>query len=558
MKDHNDLDSQVNKHMSKLTEDSNDIEKAKEDAEIPNSDESGFFANISREMRSPMSEIASIMNNSMNQATNTDLTEEERIYVNITKRSVDSLQAIINNVVDFSRIEATKLKLEEQHKQLQRQLFESRNKIRIVFDALNEEIVVINENFQIESLNHAFLKITNSTYNDVIGRYLFESENIYPPHSIPAFKNLLINVFKTGVTQYGFHESTDDHGEKRDKQITCLPLRDSAERVFKIAIVSKDITDEKRNSEKIKDLNKKLIKSFAQVKNQNKKLTQTLKMLEESQIKMLESEKMASIGQLAAGIAHEINNPAGFVGSNLNTLMEYQDVINKTLKVYHELMVVIKDEAINSNLPANILIKTKQVMNIEKNVDIEFVQKDISTLVKDCCEGIERIQKIVFDLRVFAHPGKDELIIADINKRLESSLNVVYNELKYKAKVNMNFGKLPQIKCFPQELDQVFINILMNAGQAIETNGEVHIGTKYINGNIEVAIRDNGSGIPEENLSRIFDPFFTTKEVGLGTGLGMHIAYNIIKKHKGTIDVQSVVGKGTTFTIRLPMDENKS
>jgi len=553
MKADNDLELQTNEHTSQLTEMNNNVEKAKEDAEIPDHDESGFLANISRKMRSPMSEITRMMN----QAINTDLTKEERVYVKITKMSADSLQAIINNVLDFCKIEAAKLKMEEQHKKLQRQLFESRNKIRIVFDALNEEIVVINEDFRIESLNHAFLKITDSTYVDVIGRYLFESENIYPPHSIPAFKNLLIHAFKTGVTQYGFHEGIDDHGEKRYKQITCLPLKNSAEQVFQIAIVSKDITDDKRKSDKIKDLNKKLIKSFAHIKNQNKKLKQTLTMLEDSQAKMLESEKMASIGQLAAGVAHEINNPIGFVGSNLKTLMEYQEVINKMLTVYHELMIVLKAEAVNVNLSADMLTKTKQVMDVEKNVDIVFVQKDISDLVKDCYEGIERIQNIVLELKAFAHPGKDQLIVADINKRLESSLNVVYNELKYKAKVNMNFEELPQIKCFPQQLDQVFINILMNAGQSIETKGEIHIETKYVNDNIEITIRDNGSGIPEENLRRIFEPFFTTKEVGQGTGLGMHIAYNIIKKHKGTIDVRSRIGKGTTFTIRLPMDKIK-
>jgi two-component system, NtrC family, sensor kinase len=144
----------------------------------------------------------------------------------------------------------------------------------------------------------------------------------------------------------------------------------------------------------------------------------------------------------------------------------------------------------------------------------------------------------------------------DLNKNIDSTLNVVWNEIKYKAIVYKEYGKLPDITCYPQQLNQVFMNILVNAAHAISDKGEIRIATLTSNGNVEVKISDTGSGIPRENLPKLFDPFFTTKEVGKGTGLGLHVAYDIVKKHHGMIDVESTVGKGTTFTIRLPLSQD--
>ncbi|MBW1741537.1 MAG: GHKL domain-containing protein [Deltaproteobacteria bacterium] len=172
-------------------------------------------------------------------------------------------------------------------------------------------------------------------------------------------------------------------------------------------------------------------------------------------------------------------------------------------------------------------------------------------------EGTERIKQIVLDLKNFAHPGENELKLIDINQSINSTLNVVWNEIKYKAKVTKEYKELPLVKCYPQELNQVFMNILVNAAQAIERQGEIKIMTQAVDGYTEIKISDIGVGIPEENIPKIFDPFFTTKDVGKGTGLGLNISYNIIKKHKGTIDVESMVGKGTTFTVRIPIEEKE-
>jgi len=278
--------------------------------------------------------------------------------------------------------------------------------------------------------------------------------------------------------------------------------------------------------------------------------------LEDSQKKanaqLLQSEKMVSIGQLAAGVAHEINNPTGFVSSNLKTLTDYQNDINNLIKHYRKLFADLK-KTNREHLSSSIEKQLEQITSLEDEADIDFILEDIMDLISDCKEGSARIKKIVIDLKDFAHPGEDEIQSADINDGIETTLNVVWNELKYKATVNKELGNLPMVKCYPQQLNQVFMNLFVNAAQAIEKQGDISIATKADNGFVEIKIGDTGSGIDKENLSRIFDPFFTTKDVGKGTGLGLNVAYNIIKKHNGTIDVKSQVGKGTVFKIRIPV-----
>ena len=269
---------------------------------------------------------------------------------------------------------------------------------------------------------------------------------------------------------------------------------------------------------------------------------------------LLQSEKMASIGQLAAGVAHEINNPVGFVSSNLKTMSDYQDDISTLIKQYRSLTSYLKNSISAAETPVDIPKQLELITDLEAELDIDYVLNDILELVKESREGTERIKKIVLDLKDFAHPGEDKPMFADINKNMELTLNVVRNELKYKAKIVKEYGDLPLVKCYPQQLNQVFVNLLVNAAQAIEKQGEIKINTSTLDEldeKIEISITDTGSGIDKEHLSKIFDPFFTTKDVGKGTGLGLNIAYDIIQKHKGTIDVESEVGKGTTFIIRL-------
>ena len=270
-------------------------------------------------------------------------------------------------------------------------------------------------------------------------------------------------------------------------------------------------------------------------------------------IQLLQSEKMASIGQLAAGVAHEINNPIGFVSSNLNTMADFLKDLQSLLPHYQNLVKSLKEEEGKGNLPSPIVTKTDLVQMAEKEVDIGYILEEIPKLIKESREGTERVKTIVQDMKNFAHPGDQQLKPADLNTNLESTLSVVWNELKYKATVERDYGDIPGVQCYPQQLNQVFINLLVNAAQAIKEKGKIRISTLARKGFVEVRISDTGVGIPPENLPRIFNPFFTTKEVGKGTGLGLHIVYNIIKKHGGSISVRSKVGEGSVFILRIPL-----
>jgi len=301
-------------------------------------------------------------------------------------------------------------------------------------------------------------------------------------------------------------------------------------------------------------LEQMLLERFAELRKSKEETEQTLATLKETQAQMIQSEKMASVGQLAAGVAHEINNPTGFVSSNLNTLSDYQSDLSRLIKRYGKLVADLKGIMASEECCRPLSEQVEAIRALEAEIDIDFILDDTQSLIKESREGTERIKKIVLNLKDFAHPGEDKLQSADINECLESTLNIVWNELKYKATVQKEYGDLPRVQGYPHQLNQVFMNLLVNAAQAIEQQGEIKIATTADDAYVEIRISDTGSGIPEEILSKVFNPFFTTKEVGKGTGLGLHLAYNIVNKHNGTIGVESTVGEGTTFTIRIPVD----
>lgn len=278
----------------------------------------------------------------------------------------------------------------------------------------------------------------------------------------------------------------------------------------------------------------------------NNTLDNTLRELKATQAQILQSEKMASIGQLAAGVAHEINNPIGFISSNLEALNDYMADFNALLAHYQTLHTMLEEG------DTAVAEQVKIIRDFEEQIEIDYLKEDIPELLNDCKDGTDRVGRIVGDLKSFAHPGNDKKTLIDVNKGLASTLNVVYNELKYKATVTKEFGNVLRVEGYPQKLNQVFMNILVNAGQAIKEKGEIRIQTKTENGKVVITVSDTGCGIEEDHLSKIFDPFFTTKEIGKGTGLGMNIAYNIIKEHHGTIEIESEKDKGTCFTVTLP------
>lgn len=287
----------------------------------------------------------------------------------------------------------------------------------------------------------------------------------------------------------------------------------------------------------------------------NAQLESALRRLEQAQAQMLHSEKMAAIGQLAAGVAHEINNPTGFIRSNLKILRNYQRDIASIVEKYRTFIQLMRSSTGDEGCQIELDTAAEEIGALERKIDIDLLMEDMVDLVDECCEGADRIKGIVLDLKSFAHPGDDRMQPVDINSGLESTLNVVHHQLKYKATVEKAFAAIPAVMGSRQQLNQVFMNMLINAAQAIDNKGVIKVETRVAENMVEVLISDNGCGIASHHLTNLFEPFFTTKAVGEGTGFGMHIAYNIIQKHQGTIDVESESGKGTTFKIRLPIAE---
>lgn len=267
--------------------------------------------------------------------------------------------------------------------------------------------------------------------------------------------------------------------------------------------------------------------------------------LTEAHQQLVQAEKLASIGQLAAGVAHEINNPIGYVHSNLNALGRYLGDVFEALQRYEDLVRQAEG-------PPDLQAALERV---RKEFDLDFLRGDVPALVRECQEGTGRVKKIVQDLKNFSRvETHEEWQLADLHQGIDSTLSLAANELKYQVDVVKEYGDIPLVPCLPAQLNQVFLNLLVNAAQAMgEGRGRITLRTGQKRGRVWVEIEDNGCGISRELQQKVFDPFFTTKAVGKGTGLGLSLSYSIIQKHRGQIFVSSEVGRGTIFSISLPL-----
>ncbi len=281
----------------------------------------------------------------------------------------------------------------------------------------------------------------------------------------------------------------------------------------------------------------------------NQELNKTLVDLKEAQSQLVESEKMASLGQLTAGIAHEINNPINFVTSNINPL-------KRDIEMMLNALTVIENVGISDSSPAE---KQKKIQEYKDELDFDYLTIEIKHLLKGINEGANRTAEIVKGLKIFSRLDEDDLKKADLNEGLESTMVIANNLLNGKIAVIKEYGDLPRVECYAGKLNQVFLNIISNAIYAIQkrfgdrTGGELLIATTHDDNRVFIKIKDNGVGMDEQTQKKIFEPFFTTKDVGEGTGLGMSIAYNTIKKHDGQIIVNSVPGEGTEFILEIPI-----
>ena len=358
---------------------------------------------------------------------------------------------------------------------------------------------------------------------------------------------------------------------------TAAPLKDAQGRIIGAIETLVDVTERKEAEEALRNAHTKLEilverrtaqlslakqaleedvrrreASENELRQRNAELLEVNKRLQEAQEQLVQSEKMASIGQLAAGVAHEINNPIGYVQSNLSTLGRYLEDMQTVLDTLATAVAQLPSEH-----PAS-----QAVARVKQDLDFDFLLEDLPSLVLQSRDGIDRVRQIVADLKDFSRlDASQDWQWADLHQGLDSTLNIVNNEIKYRAEVVREYGELPEVECLPSQLNQVFLNLLVNSAHAMPEGqmGRITLRSGYdeLTQQVWLEVADNGSGISPENMHRLFDPFFTTKPVGKGTGLGLSLSYGIVQKHHGQITVSSELGKGTTFRIVLPVSQPK-
>ena len=313
-----------------------------------------------------------------------------------------------------------------------------------------------------------------------------------------------------------------------------------------------EIQDLERN---FKEMVGKVTQRESSLKQAKNSLQELNDQLVEHQQQLLHSEKLASVGQLAAGVAHEINNPTGFVTGNIEVLKDYKDDLIELFDLYQSLEEHLKKE--NKEGEEKINLTLNKIKEFKKRKDINYIFNDIHDLINDSLDGANRIKNIVQDLKNFSRIDKVEKQLADLNEDvIETALRLVWNEIKYKCTLDKSLKPLPKYLCNPGELSQVILNLLVNACDAVGEKGLISISSEFMEDYIQIQISDDGSGISDQDLIKLFDPFFTTKEIGKGTGLGLSISHRIIEKHGGILSVASQLNVGTVFTIMLPIEEN--
>lgn len=283
------------------------------------------------------------------------------------------------------------------------------------------------------------------------------------------------------------------------------------------------------------------------VKERTKELENANNEIKSAQSMIVHSEKMRSLGQLVAGITHEINNPINFIHGNLIHLKNYSNALFELIDCYEALEVELNEED---------KIKVKK---LKEQIELDFIQEDLPMLIKSCQEGTERTKNIILDLKNFSR--LDEMVVNDIHleKEIDTTLNILHNKIKSKIEVVKEYEEdIPPVEGYGGQLNQVFMNILDNACYAIKESGKIYIRLKKSEKSVIIEFEDTGSGMTKEQLEKIFEPFYTTKPVGEGSGLGMSISYKVIQNHNGTIEVNSEIGKGTIFKIQLPIKMKKN
>ena len=500
----------------------------------------------------------------------------EKLNSSLEAQVVSRTQALTQTnqqlVVEQGRLQLAMKQLEMTQKKLlesehRRSEATKRNMEKLLVQIIDGDPVptfVINSKHEITHWNRACALISGLDASVMVGTS--DHWKAFYPEKRPLLADLIVDGamdsefkhhYRYGVRHspivpgaYEGERNFPEMGQGRWLAFTAAPLYDEVGAMVGAIETLQDVTDRHAAEEallrqqnqlelQVAERTSQLATANVKLESDRRELEQLLSKIEEAQQQLLQSEKMAAIGQLAAGVAHEINNPIGFVSSNLGTLKTYIARLINVVDAYATVLAGGGREMLDQAL---------------RDADLEFLCEDLPALLAESQEGLGRVTKIVQDLKDFSRVDQAERQLADLNAALESTLNVVWNELKYKADVVRELGDIPEVDCVPAQINQVFMNLLVNAAQAIEQHGRITVRSGSEKGHVWFEIADTGKGMAPEVCNRIFEPFFTTKPVGKGTGLGLSISYDIIvKKHGGRFDVTSTPGQGSSFRIWLPV-----
>ncbi|SHF84288.1 ATP-binding protein [Vibrio gazogenes] len=397
----------------------------------------------------------------------------------------------------------------EELQETNRRITNEKNKFLTIFESMPTAVFLLDDKRRIVHMNFSAAQMIDPTAKSG-GHYYSHPDDRIP---FPWLEDELSRFYETGDEKE--YEYLIELPDKDECQVLARfhPMEDISLKYTGKVVILQDITERKKAEKELK----------------------------QTQSYIIHQEKMASIGQLAAGVAHEINNPMGFIISNLSSLREYIERLTE--------FITVEDQAIAlADIPNDF-----QLAEIRKKLKIDYISEDVKELIVESLDGAERVKHIVQELKTFSRVDQADYTLIDLNETIKTTMNIAWNEIKYVATLEHEFGNIPKINCYPQQLNQVFLNLLVNAAQAIKDQGTITVRTWCDEKNINVSITDTGSGISPKDLARIFEPFYTTKDVGKGTGLGLSISYSIIQNHGGEIKVESEIGKGSTFTVILPI-----
>ena len=435
----------------------------------------------------------------------------------------------------------------DERKRIEETMRENAEKRRVILEDIKEAYYEADINGRFIFVNNAMCKILGYTRNELIG------QKYWCLLDEPTLKTLYAAVDKSYKTNEPVKmldmEAIRKDGARLISETSVSIIRDTEGSFIGFRGISRDVTKRRQMEEELKKNQEELIKKNKEIDENRKHIQHALERLEKayeelkaSQLKVLQQEKMASIGQLAAGVAHELNNPMSFISSNLSTLDKYVHRLIDFIGTQSEIIESFKNKA-----------AVKKAEEKRKKIKLDYILEDLKVMLKESLDGSDRVKKIVYELNCFSRMDEEEYKEADINECIDSAIIIVWNELKYKSTLEKNYGNLPHTKCYSRQINQIFVNLLINAVNSIADKGVIKIKTWHKDGFIFMEVSDTGVGIPRQNLIKIFEPFFTTKDAGKGTGLGLSITYEIVQRHKGEITVKSEVGRGTTFTIRIPV-----